>query len=66
MQILEHLSSSATCNVEGIELKGPGEPQAQHDHGYAQEVLQLYTWHILHMYMILFFKKNPIIADLGA
>ena len=28
-------------DVEGFELKGPGEPQEQHDHGYAQEVLHL-------------------------
>ena len=26
-------------DVEGFELKGPGEPQEQHDHGHAQEVL---------------------------
>ena len=30
-----------SCNVEGFEFKGPGEPQEQHDHGHAQEVLYL-------------------------
>ena len=41
-------------DVEGFELKGPGEPQEQHDHGHAQEVLHsknythgtYYTWKI--------------------
>ena len=28
-------------------------------------IYKIYTWHILHMYMVLFFKENPIIADLG-
>ena len=32
----------------------------------SSSLIKLYTWHILHMYKILFFKENPIIADLGA
>ena len=32
----------------------------------SSSLIKLYTWHILHMYMILFFKRNPIIADFGA
>ena len=55
--------------VYNVMLKCPGEPQEQHDHDRHKKFFTykiIHMAHITHVYMILIFKENSIIADLGA